>query len=58
MTGGYGDIQVEPVTCEMILRLGADVVLRKPFHEEELCDAIHRVARTAEGLVIGPYAVR
>jgi two-component system chemotaxis response regulator CheY len=58
MTGGYGDIQVEPVTCEMILRLGADVVLRKPFHEEELCDVIHRVARTAEGLVIGPYAVR
>ena len=58
MTGGYGDIQVEPVTCEMILRLGADVVLRKPFHEEELCDAIHRGARTAEGLLIGPFAVR
>ena len=46
------------MTCEMILRLGADVVLRKPFHEEELCDAILRGARTAEGLLIGPYAVR
>lgn len=45
MTGGsesYADIGTEPVSDKMLISLGASSVLRKPFREEELCDAIRQ----------------
>jgi len=48
MTGGceaYADIGLEPVTPDMIYALGADIMLRKRFREDERCDAICLAAR-------------
>lgn len=48
MTGGgeaYAATGPEPITPDMICALGADIVLTKPFREDELYDAIYQVAR-------------
>lgn len=41
----YADTGPEPITPDMICALGADIVLTKPFREDELYDAIYQVAR-------------
>lgn len=47
MSGGseaYVETGTEPISNAMLLSLGASSVLRKPFHEDELCWAIRLAA--------------